>query len=180
MHLIKNNNISKYEMDRMIFGEPSVQTGDAISRSEVSDELFNNEEIKKQFSTREYERIIAEAKDAKPYFVNYGCYGKDKEYYVVEFYQFKNKQHVGEILNVVIAKEFNCQIIDKNKKIKDLTEKDLILNFTGNILSDSFIGSYTAETAQTIKVKDKEIELFKDIKVNTSPTTFYLQQLKKH
>lgn len=175
--------ISREEIYKMVFGEPSVQTGEAITHQEVTDALRENEEIVKKLITKEYTHIIDEASSAPPSYANYGCYGQKEniEFYVIEVYQFKNIKHSGEILTIALAKKFEWKIKEKakDKPTEKLTENDIEITYIGKpiaeISEDKFANLYD-ETK--VMINGLSLDLI-NVENGTPPDKFILKMLKE-
>ena len=86
-----------------------------------------------------------------------------------EIYKFKNVDEDDEFLFIAIAKQFTCEFVGGN------TEENVIVDYSGEIFSTSFLGSYTkAMSMNEIKFGEKNVKLIKNIPINTTPEKFYV------
>ena len=177
--------IKAAEINRLVFGSPSLQLGsNTITRQEVSDALYNNSEIRKRLSEKQYKKILLDIPNLSPdmaNYANYGCYGegKDATFYAIEVYKFEIGKKEDEYLYIIVGKPFTCKLCSED--LDEDTAEDVIVNYMGRVESDYFFGSYTEYMEKnTIDFKGKNIKLIMDIPIKTEPEEFYILYLQNY
>lgn len=139
---------------------PSTQTGFAITKADVVKAIQENKGLVKQLHKEEYKHILNQAENAAPYFANYGCYGtgEDAKYFVLEFYQFKDIRHAGDVLLFTVAKEF-AFTVNKNKPVDQLNAADVTITY-GKIESTFSFELYTdVVSSDTFDLNGRQLQL---------------------
>ena len=159
------------EVRKIVFGSPSAQLEDKTnSIAEISKAIKNFKNNLQGLSDEDYKIILTQTQNAKPDFVNYGCYdsGENEIFFIVEFYKFYANSDTENCLFVVIAKPFTCEFCGGK------TANDVIVDYNGEIESDCFFGSYANFVSKNeIVINNRTIKLIKHIPVNTEPEEFY-------
>lgn len=166
------------ELRKLIFGNPSLQLGDkTISINEVTKAIYNNLEIRKRLSEKQYKKVLNQADNAKADYANYGCYGTgdNQIFYAVEFYKFVTDDKNDDYLYIIVAKPFTCELHGGN------TVDDVIVEYNGEVETDYFLGSYMDFVSkETVEICGKQIKLIKDIPIDTTPEKFYINFQNKY
>lgn len=172
-------------INRLVFGSPSLKLrSNIITRQEVSDALYNNPEIRKRLSEKQYKKILLDIPNLSPdmaNYANYGCYGEDEDatFYAIEVYKFETGKKEDEYLYIIVGKPFTCKLCSED--LDEDTAEDVIVDYMGRVESDYFFGSFNAYMGKnTIDFKGKNIKLIMDIPIKTEPEEFYILYLQNY
>lgn len=174
--------MTRDEVRNLVFGAPSIETGNAITRNDVSRALMNNAEVRELLSTREFEHILNVAKEAKPFYANYGCYGigEDADYYVVEVYQFRNTVHLGEVLTVALSRLMDWRLKPSatGKSADELTTADVEVVYVDEPIAEVSNEKFTElADEQRVMINGLSLRLI-NVDDHTPPDKFALMVLR--